>query len=90
LWHWPLLEAITGVHLEERANGVLDLVGDPMGVGKLWIIAMPTCAVVGIISYFIIEKPFLRRRRGWGATAASQEKTKAETPPPAPAGAPAG
>jgi peptidoglycan/LPS O-acetylase OafA/YrhL len=87
LWHWPLLQAITGVHLVERANHVLTLVGDPMGFGKLWIIAMPTCAVVGIISYFIIEKPFLRKRRGWGATAAAQA---GDTPPAAPASTPAG
>jgi peptidoglycan/LPS O-acetylase OafA/YrhL len=87
LWHWPLLQAITGVHLTENASHVLTLVGDPMGFGTLWIIAMPVCAGVGIVSYFVIERPFLSKRRGWGATAATQDATKGDTPPAAPAGA---
>ncbi len=42
---------------------------------KLLAVAVPACIIWAFASYGLIERPFLRLRRGWGATAAEAQAT---------------
>jgi peptidoglycan/LPS O-acetylase OafA/YrhL len=81
VWHWPILEALSGAHFGEAAGGTVAIVGEPSGMARLLLLGLPLSIVVGIVSYYVIERPFLRRRRGWGPAVTPAD---APAPPPAP------
>jgi peptidoglycan/LPS O-acetylase OafA/YrhL len=69
LWHIPILESIGEADWE------------PDSFVGLLALSLPLSLAAAFLSYRFIESPFLRMRRRWGATAATQ--AKAEPPPPA-------
>jgi peptidoglycan/LPS O-acetylase OafA/YrhL len=71
LWHWPILEWISGVRIDAAPEEAVRIVGEPTDFKRLILLGMPVCAVAGLASYWLIERPFLSQRRGWGATAAT-------------------
>jgi peptidoglycan/LPS O-acetylase OafA/YrhL len=56
LWHVPLLRAIENVN-----NGELPF-------GTLFAVAVPLAIVIALLSYAVIESPFLGMRRRWAET----------------------
>jgi peptidoglycan/LPS O-acetylase OafA/YrhL len=63
VWHAPVLLGVV------QTTDIKDF-------KALFLIGMPLCIAGGVLSYNLIERPALRRRKGWGATAA--------VPPPEP------
>jgi peptidoglycan/LPS O-acetylase OafA/YrhL len=59
LWHFPIVNVLGGKHLG-------GYVGHLVTVG-------PLCILVAVISYRVIEAPFLKLRTRWGDTAAGHE-----------------
>lgn len=81
LWHFPILELISGVRIDAAPAEAVRIVGEPTDFKRLILIGMPLCAVAGLASYWLIERPFLRQRKGWGATAPTPAATdKPSTP----------
>jgi peptidoglycan/LPS O-acetylase OafA/YrhL len=68
LWHMPIVQQVTGVRWA------------PSGFLPLLAILVPLCIVVALVSYTVIERPFLRLRRSW---------LGGSRPTPAPAATPA-
>src|SRR6185503_5075968 len=58
MWHLPLLEQIGQTSWE------------PDSFPGLLVVTLPISLAIAILSYRLIEAPFLRLRRRWGATAA--------------------
>ena len=54
LWHLPIVERLPA------------LGGGPFAVRL--VVAVAVCALVALVSYRVVEEPFLRRRRRWAAT----------------------
>ncbi|MDQ3677374.1 MAG: acyltransferase, partial [Actinomycetota bacterium] len=71
LWHWPILQALSGVHFGAAPGEAVGIVGEQTDFKGLLAVGLPLCVAVGLASYWIIERPFLRRRRGWGTTEAA-------------------
>ena len=63
LWHLPIVYALA----PDRLGGYL---------GHL-LIGGATCVAVALVSYRIVEEPFLRLRRAWGDTAARSDPARA-------------
>jgi peptidoglycan/LPS O-acetylase OafA/YrhL len=61
VWHLPLEDFITGYE-----------VGTPTGVAKPFLLAIPVCIAVALLSYRLIEEPFLRLRKRWSPASAPQ------------------
>jgi peptidoglycan/LPS O-acetylase OafA/YrhL len=53
LWHMPILQEVSGAGWS------------PRGFLPLLAILVPLCIVVALVSYTVIEEPFLRLRRSW-------------------------
>ncbi len=68
LWHWPILQALSGVHFGSAPGEAVGIVGEPTDFKGLLAVGLPLCVAVGLLSYWVIERPFLRRRKGWGTT----------------------
>ncbi|MGH2840812.1 MAG: acyltransferase family protein [Solirubrobacteraceae bacterium] len=75
VWHGPIVVALSGVG-SEASEGVIT--GDPTDFKTLLAIGLPLCIAAGALSYFVIERPFLRRRKRWGATAAASSEPAAD------------
>jgi len=71
LWHWPILQEISGVHVQGLPEGSIRVEGDVYDFKRLLIYGLPPSIAAGLFSYWLIERPFLRRRLGWGGTAAA-------------------
>lgn len=71
LWHWPILQALSGVHFGAAPGEAVNIVGETTDFKGLLAVGLPLCIAAGMVSYWLIERPFLRRRRGWGTTAAA-------------------
>lgn len=70
IWHAPVLLLIV------QTTDIIDF-------KALFLVGVPSCIAAGALSYCIVERPFLRRRQRWGATAAAAsaaEETRAEDP----------
>jgi peptidoglycan/LPS O-acetylase OafA/YrhL len=67
LWHLPVLEAMTNAGLRTTSLAALTAIG------------IPICIAVALLSYAIVESPFLRLRRQWSRSSAEVEQ---EGPPP--------
>ena len=65
LWHVPVIEELTSA-------------GVDAAIPSLLLIAVPACITVAAVSYLLVESPFLRLRRQWARSSATQE-----TPHPA-------
>lgn len=52
LWHFPIVEAVAG-----RLPGA--------GFPRLAAVLVPGCCLLALVSYRLVEAPFLRLRRGW-------------------------
>lgn len=61
--------AVAGCVLPLRAGVAADATGAPPSFATLLGVGVPVCLAVAFISYAIVERPFLRLRRRWGATA---------------------
>jgi peptidoglycan/LPS O-acetylase OafA/YrhL len=61
VWHLPLEDFITGYSP-----------GDATGVLKPFVLAIPVCIAVALLSYRLIEEPFLRLRKRWSPASAPQ------------------
>ncbi|MBV9293083.1 MAG: acyltransferase, partial [Frankiales bacterium] len=74
VWHVPILEAIEHWPVVSRYYGVLGLVGGALSIGA------------ALVSYRLVEYPFLRLRRRWSRSAASatMPSGSAENPEPEP------
>jgi peptidoglycan/LPS O-acetylase OafA/YrhL len=68
LWHWPIVNEVAGAGWS------------PAGFLPLLVILVPICVAVALVSYAVIEEPFLRLRRSWSGRS---------RPSPAPAVTPA-
>ncbi len=68
LWHMPIVQEVAGAGWS------------PRGFLPLLAILVPLCIVVALVSYTVIEEPFLRLRRSWSGRS---------RPAPAPVVAPA-
>jgi peptidoglycan/LPS O-acetylase OafA/YrhL len=55
LWHLPIVQEVAGAGWA------------PTGFLPLLAILVPTCVAVAMVSYAVIENPFLRLRRSWSA-----------------------
>jgi peptidoglycan/LPS O-acetylase OafA/YrhL len=66
IWHLPIVEHLAAGHLVA-------------GFGPLFLLTFPLCCVVALISYRLIEAPFLRLRRPWAAGTAAVSGGKAST-----------
>lgn len=69
LWHWPVLAELGGVRVAAATGVAADATGGPPSFATLLAVGVPVCLAVAFISYAIVERPFLRLRRRWGATA---------------------
>ena len=76
VWHLPLEDWITGYEP-----------GEPAGVAKAFLIAVPMSIVVALASYRLIEEPFLRLRKRWSPATAPQKGEPPPEPDPTPAAA---
>ena len=65
LWHFPIVNALS------QASWM------PHGFLPQLVVAVPLCVAVAVASYLVIEAPFLRLRRGWGA---SRRRARVEVP----------
>lgn len=63
LWHDPVISAVVGTG------------GAPTGLLGLLVLLVPLCIAAAFVSYFVIERPFLRFRRRWGPTTASPARS---------------
>ena len=79
LWHGPLVLWMEGGHYEGAA---LRFTGPGWSFAGLLAVAAPVSIAVALVSYRLIESPFLRLRRRWSPAAAPEE-------PPDPAALPA-
>jgi acetyltransferase len=68
VWHAPVLLGVV------KTTGLEDF-------KALFAIGVPLCIAAGGLSYFLIERPALRRRQGWGATAAAPARADATKQP---------
>ncbi|MGH2840813.1 MAG: acyltransferase family protein [Solirubrobacteraceae bacterium] len=68
LWHWPILQELSGVHFGAAPGDAVGIVGEKTDFKGLLAVGLPLCVAVGLASYWLIERPFLRRRKGWGTT----------------------
>jgi peptidoglycan/LPS O-acetylase OafA/YrhL len=59
LWHVPVLEALVDAGL-------------PTGLAQLALVGIPVSIGVALLSYRVIESPFLRLRRQWARSSAPQ------------------
>lgn len=59
LWHDPILEALSATLPAE--SGVAGLLG----------VGLPLCCLIALVSYGLVERPFLRLRGGWAVPAAA-------------------
>lgn len=71
LWHIPVLTAL------------IDLGLSP-GFASLALVAVPIAIAVALLSYRLVEAPFLRLRRRWSRFAAGQAEPAPPKPQPAP------
>jgi peptidoglycan/LPS O-acetylase OafA/YrhL len=55
------------------------------GLLRFALVAVPVCLVAALLSYALIERPFLRLRRRWGPRPASDAAPAASVPSAAPA-----
>jgi peptidoglycan/LPS O-acetylase OafA/YrhL len=55
LWHMPIVQEVSGARWS------------PSGFLPLLAILLPLCIVVALVSYALIEAPFLRLRRNWSS-----------------------
>jgi peptidoglycan/LPS O-acetylase OafA/YrhL len=62
VWHLPLEDFITGYE-----PGVAE------GVAVPFLVAIPLCVAVALLSYRLIEEPFLRLRKRWSPASAPQK-----------------
>ncbi len=70
VWHGPIVVALSDVG-SEASEGIIT--GEPTHFLKLLAIGVPASIAAGALSYFVIERPFLLRRKRWGATAGAPE-----------------
>lgn len=61
VWHLPLEDWVAGYEP-----------GVPAGVAVPFLVAIPLCVVVALVSYRLIEAPFLRLRKRWSPATAPQ------------------
>lgn len=65
LWHVPLLLALSGTEIRfSDTRPPVDLTA-PQSFAGLLALALPVCLAAALLSYRLIEAPFLRLRRGW-------------------------
>jgi peptidoglycan/LPS O-acetylase OafA/YrhL len=69
LWHVPLITWVADNPVSFPPAGGR-LTGHPHELLALAVVALPVCVVVAVISYAIVESPFLRLRRQWAARTA--------------------
>jgi len=69
LWHLPIVEAIVGASWA------------PDGFVPLLAICLPLCVAVALVSYRLVEAPFLALRRRWSPDAAPQAEASPRLQP---------
>lgn len=70
VWHGPIVVALSGIG-PEFSEGILT--SKPTGFKTQLAIGIPLCIAAAALSYLVIERPFLRRRRRWGSTATAPQ-----------------
>lgn len=69
VWHVPIMRAIDGWPLARTGSFPLSLV------------AVPVCIAAALVSYRLIERPFLRHRRRWSDATATVDAAPVQPPP---------
>jgi peptidoglycan/LPS O-acetylase OafA/YrhL len=83
LWHVPILLALAKAELVFRPNGAFTDVGPAHDFKTLLLIGLPLCCAVALVSYAIVEAPFLRLRRRWANPPMAPAAPAARPPAPA-------
>ena len=68
MWHYPILSELFEASWFPHGFWQLAVIGPAIAIG------------VGLISYRLIEAPFLRLRKQWARSSASQESPQAVAP----------
>jgi peptidoglycan/LPS O-acetylase OafA/YrhL len=70
IWHVPLLIWITGAEIAFEPTGASEFLGEPRDFKGLLLLVTPIAIAVALVSYRLVEAPFLRLRRRWAAPTA--------------------
>jgi peptidoglycan/LPS O-acetylase OafA/YrhL len=71
LWHMPLIQWVTGTGTTIPSYGFLGLA----------LRVVPLACLAALVSYAVIEAPFLRLRRRWSSATPPSSLSEAPAPP---------
>jgi peptidoglycan/LPS O-acetylase OafA/YrhL len=69
LLHGPLVLALVDKQIVHSPQGIGFVRVEPVSFIKLLVVALPLALAVATVSYLVIERPFLLRRRRWAPAA---------------------